>query len=316
VDQDSRIRRRLKLRHLDILLAVARHRSMAQAAVELSISQPAVSKAIAEMEQTLGVRLLDRTAQGVEPNVYGYALLKWAVAVFDDVRQGVKEIEFLADPAAGEVRIGASEPIIAGLLPAIIERVHRDYPRISIHVKHVLTSGQQARDLRERSIDLVLGRMATQYDDDIEAEILFHERTFVVAGAKNQLTGRRSIRLAELMKEPWLLPPPDTVIGSLVAGAFRVSGLDLPRASVGATSMQLYSALMVAGPYLAILPTSILHFSAKRLSLKVVAVNLPIAPWPVGVVRLKNRIISPVAQVFIDCAREVARTLEGANIRR
>jgi DNA-binding transcriptional LysR family regulator len=145
MDRDARIRRRLKLRHLDTLLAVAQHRSMAQAATHLSVSQPAVSKAIAEMEHTLGVRLFDRTVQGVEPNLYGRALLKWALAVFDDVRQGVKELEFLADPAAGEVRIGASEPIIAGLLPAIIERVHRDHPRMCIHVKHVLTSGQQAR---------------------------------------------------------------------------------------------------------------------------------------------------------------------------
>ena len=316
MDQDARIRRRLKLRHLDTLLAVAQHRSMAQAATHLSVSQPAVSKAIAEMEHTLGVRLFDRTAQGVEPNLYGRALLKWALAVFDDVRQGVKELEFLADPAAGEVRIGASEPIIAGLLPAIIERVHRDYPRMCIHVKHVLTTGQQARELRERNVDLVLGRLATPFDDDIGAEILFRERTFVVAGPKNRLTSRRKIKLAELMMEPWLLPPPDTVIGSLVAEAFRVSGLNLPRASVGTTSMQLSSALMFAGPYLTILPTSMLHFSAKRLSLKVVPVNLSIAPWPVGVVRLKNRIISPVAQVFIECAREVATTLKGANIRQ
>jgi DNA-binding transcriptional LysR family regulator len=316
MDQDARIRRRLKLRHLDTLLAVAQHRSMAQAATHLSVSQPAVSKAIAEMEHTLGVRLFDRTAQGVEPNLYGRALLKWALAVFDDVRQGVKELEFLADPAAGEVRIGASEPIIAGLLPAIIERAHRDYPRMCIHVKHVLTSGQQARDLRERNVDVVLGRLATPFDDDIAVEVLFRERTFVVAGSKNRLTSRRRIKLAELMMEPWLLPPPDTVIGSLVAEAFRVSGLNLPRASVGTTSMQLYSALMVAGPYLAILPTSMLHFSARRLSLKVVPVKLPIAPWPVGLVHLKDRIVSPVAQVFIECAREVAKPLKGANIRQ
>ena len=316
MDQDARKRRRLKLRHLDTLLAVAEHRSMAQAATHLSVSQPAVSKAIAEMEHALGVRLFDRTAQGVEPNLYGRAFLKWAIAVVDDVRQGVKELEFLADPAAGEVSVGASDPILAGLLPAIIERVHRDYPRMCIYVKHVLTSGQQARDLRERNVDLVLGRLATPFDDDIEAETLFRENTFVVAGSKNRLTSRRRIRLAELMNEHWLLPPPDTVIGSLVAEAFRVSGLNLPRASVGTTSMQLYSALMADGPYLAILPTSMLHFSARRFSLKVVPVHLPIAPWPVGLVRLKDRIISPVAQVFIECTREVAKTVKGANIRQ
>ena len=96
---DARIRRLLKLRDLDTLLAVAECGSMAKAAVQLAVSQPAVSKAIADMEHTLGVNLFDRLAQGVEPTPYGRALIKWAGAVFDDVRQGVEEIGFLVDPA-------------------------------------------------------------------------------------------------------------------------------------------------------------------------------------------------------------------------
>src|SRR6266436_3939832 len=96
---DERVLRRLKLRELRILTTVAHAGSMGKAAVQLALSQPAVSKAIAEMEHTLGVPLLDRSAQGVEPTLYGRALLKWAVAVFDDLRQGVREI--LADPTGG-----------------------------------------------------------------------------------------------------------------------------------------------------------------------------------------------------------------------
>ena len=117
---------------LDTLVAVAQCGSMAKAAARLAMSQPAVSMAIADIEQTLGVRLLDRTAQGVEPNLYGRALLKWAAAVFDDVRQGINEIEFLADPTAGELRIGATEPMIAGLLPVALERLRRQYPRLVV----------------------------------------------------------------------------------------------------------------------------------------------------------------------------------------
>src|ERR1700676_1996578 len=113
---DERVIRRLKLRELHILTTVARASSMGKAAVQLALSQPAVSKAIAEMERTLGVPLLDRTAQGVEPTLYGRALLKWAGAVFDDLRQGVREIAFLADPTSGEVRVGCTEMMTAGLL--------------------------------------------------------------------------------------------------------------------------------------------------------------------------------------------------------
>ena len=105
-----RVRRRLKLRELDTLLAVAQCGSMLKASQQLAMSQPAVSKAIADLEQTLGVRLFDRSARGVEPTLFGVALLKWATAVFDDVAQGVSEIEFLASPGAGEVRVAAGPP--------------------------------------------------------------------------------------------------------------------------------------------------------------------------------------------------------------
>jgi DNA-binding transcriptional LysR family regulator len=309
MQQDPRIRRRLKLRDLDTLVAVARHGSMAKAAAHLSISQPAISKAIAEMEHNLGVRLLDRTAQGVEPNLYGRALLKWATVVLDDVKQGMKEIEFLADPTRGELRVGATEPFVAGLLPAILERLHGKHPRICIHVKQVASAVEQSRGLRERNFDVALGRMAKPIDDDIDAEILFHDRIFVVAGLNNRWTHRRKIALAELIAESWTLPPPDTAVGSLMAEAFRANGLDVPQANVVTLAIQLYSALTANGPYLAICPGSLLHFSAKRLALKTLPVDLSIPPWPIAITTLKNRTISPVAQLFIECAREAARPL-------
>src|SRR5215510_6097973 len=97
----DRIGRRLKLRELHILLAVAERGSMARAADDLAVSQPVVSKTIADLERTLGVRLLDRSRHGVEPTLYGQALLKRSTAAFDELRQGIKDIEFLAEPTAG-----------------------------------------------------------------------------------------------------------------------------------------------------------------------------------------------------------------------
>src|SRR5262245_10448773 len=94
----DRVAHRLKLRDLRLLDAVVRSRSMAKAATQLNISQPAVSKAISELENLLGVRLLDRNRQGIVPTAYGRALLDCGVAIFDDLSQGVKKIEFLADP--------------------------------------------------------------------------------------------------------------------------------------------------------------------------------------------------------------------------
>ena len=107
---DERIGRRLKLRDVNILLAVVQWGGMAKAARRLAVSQPVVSKAIADLEQALGVRLLDRDRHGVEPTPYGRALLDHGLAAFDELKQAVKKIESLADPTVGEVRVGGTPP--------------------------------------------------------------------------------------------------------------------------------------------------------------------------------------------------------------
>src|SRR5215475_10190592 len=111
IDWDSRIGRRLGLRDLHVFFTVVQRGSMAKAAQQLNVTQPAVSKAIGDLEHTLGVRLLDRRPQGVEPTIYGHALLKRGNAVFDELKQTIRDIEFLADPTIGEVRIGCSETL-------------------------------------------------------------------------------------------------------------------------------------------------------------------------------------------------------------
>jgi DNA-binding transcriptional LysR family regulator len=307
---DERIGRRLKLRDLHILLAVVQCRSMAKAASQLAISQPAVSKAIADLEYTLGLRLLDRSRNGIEPTIYGRALTERGVTIFDELKQGVKELEFLADPTAGDLRIGSSEAMAAGLLPAIIERFSQLYPRVSLNIAQALFATMQYRELRERSIDLLFGRIFTPFpEDELAVDVLFDDRVVVVAGAQSRWARSRRVLLADLINEPWILPPAESVPGLMAVEFFRASGLELPQAPLTTLSMHLCCKLVASGRFLATLPTSILRFGGKNLALKVLPVKLPIQPRPVGIVRLKNRTPNPVAQLFIDCAREVAKPL-------
>src|SRR5215467_7329229 len=130
LDWESRIGRRVRLRDLHVLFAVAQHRSMVAAGAQLGISQSAVSQAIAALEDALKVRLLDRTPRGAATTMYADALIRRGRAAFEELRLGVKDIEFLADPTAGEVRIACSESISAGILPPIIERLSKRHPRM------------------------------------------------------------------------------------------------------------------------------------------------------------------------------------------
>jgi DNA-binding transcriptional LysR family regulator len=156
---------------------------MAKAAANLGITQPSVSASIRDLEVALKVRLFDRSPQGVELTVYGNALRNCGLAVFDDLRQGIRNIEFLSDPDAGEVRIGSSEAMMSGCVPAIIDRLARLRPRVVFHTSE--GAGQALLNaLRERRVDLVVSRkLAAPLEEDFESEILFHDELHVVVGA-------------------------------------------------------------------------------------------------------------------------------------
>lgn len=136
MDWSDRIGRRIKLRDLHVVLAVAESGSMAKASQKLAISHPVVSKTISDLEHTLGVKLFDRSSRGVEVTSYGAALLKCGVNVFDEMRQGLKQIEFLSDPTSGELAVGCPEIMNAGIMPAISERLLQQHPRVQLRVVH------------------------------------------------------------------------------------------------------------------------------------------------------------------------------------
>src|SRR6266852_671830 len=245
MDGIERIERRLKLHDVRVLMSVVQAGSMHKAAERLAISQPAVSRAIADLEHALGVRLLDRSPTGIEPTQYGRAIIKRGLAVFDELRQGVKDIEFLADPTAGELRIGCPELIAGGPVLAVIDRLTRRHPRMTF--------------------DVVTSPTATSY---------------------RELRERR-VELAELVNEPWTLPPPDSYIGALAAQAFRAQELKLPRSAVTTASLDMRKRLVATGRFLTMLPSYSVTLHGKP-SLKPLPVALSETHGTIAIVTLRN----------------------------
>jgi len=308
MDLVDRVSHRLKLRDLRLLETVVRLKSMAKAAIQLNISQPAVSKAIAELEHVVGVRLLDRSRQGVEPTEYGRALLACGVALFDDLRQGLRNIEFLVDPTVGEVRIGSTNPIAASFVSAVVNRIARQRPFIVFHVVTAQTD-ELHRALQDRKVDLLIARRLSIAEERQSFEFLFEDLHVVAAGVQNPLVRRRRFKLCDLMGESWVLPPPDSPPGLIAVEAFRASGLDYPPATVFAVSPEVRMSMLACGRFISIFPTSELRFSTRPPAFRALPVELPHARVPIGIITLKQRTISPVATLFISHAREMAKPL-------
>jgi DNA-binding transcriptional LysR family regulator len=300
MDWAERIGRRIKLRDLHVLLAVAECGSMAKASAQLSVSHPVVSKTILELERTLGVRLFDRNSQGVEITAHGAALLNCGVTVFNEMRHGLKLLETLSDPTSGELRIGCTEITMAGLLPAIVDKFSRQYPRIRLHV-----GLGQFQELRERKIDLVIGRVPRDLAaDDLNSELLFEEPFLAVVGVTSKLARRRNVTLAELIGERWVLPPYGSLPGSLILELFRANNIPAPQPSITTLTGQLTVTLIASGRFVGVLPNSVAQFHAGRAGLKILPLRLPPVHVPASIVTLKNRTLSPPAKLFVDCARQ------------
>lgn len=306
---ESRIGRRLKLRDLHILSAVVQWGSMAKAATHLAMSQPAVSEAIANLEDTLRVRLLDRSSRGIEPTIYAHALLKRGHVVFDELRQGIRDLEFLANPTAGEVRVASGEVLTAGLLPAVIDTLSRRYPQIVVRVVQANAAALEFRELRMREADLMLVRIPRSFvEDDLNIEILFDDPLRVVVGARSRWARRRKITLAELVNEPWIFPP-SQVVSAVVTEAFKAHGLEVPQERVSAGSILLRNHLLATGRFLTVLADSVLRYNAMQWSLKALRVDLGVKPRSMAIVTLKHRTVSPVVQLFVENVRAVAKTM-------
>ena len=304
----DRIERRLKLQNLHVLLTVVQAGSMIKAAKRLNTGQPNISRSISELENALGVRLLERHRRGVEPTAYGRALLDGGTIVFDSLRQAVKKIEFLADPTAGEVRIGSTPLLASSFVSAVVDRLSQRHPAVTF----TLITGYVEtlyRELCERNVDLLVTRkFGSIADERLAFDFLFDDSSVVVAGAKSPWIRRRNITLDELASERWVLPPRGSNIEWIAMDAFRDGKLDYPRTVVVTDSPYVRMSLLETGRYLTILPASALRFSMFP-KIKVLPVELPKSRVPNGIVTLKERTLNPVAHLFIEQAREEARHL-------
>jgi DNA-binding transcriptional LysR family regulator len=306
IDWDVQIGRRLKLRDLHVFLTVVECGSMAKAAAQLGVSQPAVSEVMADLEHAIGVRLLDRSPRGVEPTIYGRAMLERTQAAFDELKEGIRTIEHLADPTVGEVRIGCSESLISSILAPVIPRFSRQYPRVRLHVEDVVTPTMDLPELRERRLDVVLARplpLRASENEDLNVEVLANDEMVVAAGMQSPWARRRAIKFSELVNESWVLPPPDSWNFRAVAEAFQAQGVEMPKVCVTTFSLHLRNDLLAAGPFITAYPRSFMTVNGDRFSLKILPVDLPVRPWPVEIITLKNRTLNPIVQRFIEYVR-------------
>ncbi len=316
VDWERQLGRRIKLQALHAFCAVAERGSLSEAARYFGCSQPAISALIAELEDTVGVRLLDRSAKGVEPNIYGHALLRrWAVA-FDELKQGINDIQSLTGSTAGELRIGCTEGVASAILQPIIETFSARHRSVCLRVDYRDTLMAGLSLLRDRNIDICMGRWrkVPVAEGDFNVEVLFDDETVVAASKRGRWAGRSKVGLAELADQSWILTPPESWNYAIIAESFRQIGVAMPKPFLMTYSVPLRVNLVVNSEHITVFPASVLRFNGDNLGLVTVPVELPPQVWPIAIVTLRNRTLNPAGELFCHHVRAFAKTLNPAGL--
>lgn len=301
----SVLEQRLSLRNLRLVDVISREGSLVRAAQSMNMTQSAVTKALQELELSVGVRLFNRTNRGALPTPFGEALAAHARVVMTQIRHATQELAELKDGSGGTVAVGTLLSASVRLLPLAIAKVQQARPNLRVRIVEG-TNESLMPLLRRGDLDLVVGRLPEFRErQGIRQEILFEDDARVVVGPAHPLAGKSELALRDLLDWPWILPSQDTNLRRQIDYAFREQGCEPPGGSVESVSVLVTRALLVTGPYVAVWPTQLAETEAGMGSVSVLPLPLLSTARSVGLsVRAEGR-MSPAAQVMIEALRTV-----------
>lgn len=302
----QRLPRHLKMGELRVFVTVLEHRSFRKAATVLHLSQPAVTKAMAGLEETLGVKLFDRHANGVEPTALGATFAPRAIAIFDELRRAAQELSLASSGATGSLRVGIVPMPAIPFLPIAIKRLVDVHPNLFVSVVEERETELLDR-LRKRDIELAILRLSNfDPEADLQVATLFEETLCVIASKDHPLAARKKVTWPELLQERWVMPPADCYFFEYLLRTFSRLDLELPRHAVEAFSIQIQFGMVLHGGMLSFGLRSQIDFAPGKEFLVRLPFQLPTPAKVVGAASLRSHEPSPLAQQLVGHIRALA----------
>jgi DNA-binding transcriptional LysR family regulator len=300
--------RRLRLRHLELLVALAEVGTMRAAAARLHLSQPAISKMLLEAEDALGARLFDRSRQGVQANACGVAAVHRARVVLGELAHARDEVEAIHHGASAVLRVGTFS--VTAAVPAAVVRLRQRMPGAAVRL-HEGRVRELIQRLLDGELDCVFGALTNDLLTSdrlraLQSEVLLHDQLCVLASDSNTAWRRRRLRWAHLKDASWVAPPKDTLVRHAFMAAFLNEGIDPPEPVIEAMSSVTIGAVLRLD---ARLLCAVRHEHARdevaRGGVKRLAVEPAIALPPLGLFTRRGDVgPTPILQEFARAIRK------------
>jgi DNA-binding transcriptional LysR family regulator len=293
-------------------------RHLGKVATSINVTQPAVSKSLAELERGLGLKLFERTARGVYPTAYGECMIRHARAMLSDLAQARDELRGLVTGSSGSIRVGALAMAAVDLLPRSLARFKTQRPLTTALVREG-TVEVLLPELLLGNLDLIVGRIPSgRITHGLGEKTLMEEGVSLVVGRNHPLARRRRLRWSDLGLYPWVLPPVNTLLREPLERAFEDQGLAMPANRIETLSVHVLRAYLHHTNAIAALATDVSRYYASLGLLAILPLDVPKLVRPVGIVWNRQRPITPGMEVLMQCLEEVAakapRTAAGAQV--
>ena len=244
--QFSRMVRKLRLRHFELLALLAQEGTVRAAARRMALTQPAVSKMLKEIEDCLGTRLFERSQSGVTANAAGERLIRHAVVAMNETRALGEEVDAIVGHGASILRVGTLP--MTPHIPEAVALLRARIPKVIVHIRESRIANLIPA-LSEGELDCVVGglppeELQSTETDKLRIEHLAPDRIHVVASPSHRLSSRRRFHWRQLEGERWVLPPHQSMLRRAVIDAHHRAGLTPPEPDVELMSPFFLTALL------------------------------------------------------------------------
>ena len=306
---------KLRLRQLRVLLAIAEHGTLIEAAAHLHLSQPAVTKHLHDLENVFGLELFERSHRGVAPTEFGVILIEHAQRMMAELRYASEKLNALATGQIGSVAVGIFLTAAPVLLPRAIALLKRREPGVSVTIVEGATD-ELLPMLAIGTLDLVVGRLPDGPDAaDFTHEVLYEEPMDIVVRADHPLAQRRKLSLADLGEEKWILPPSGTTVRREIEDYFRRESLPMPKNFVVSGSLVTNRQLVLEAGLIGVFSRGLVRGDEDSGLMAVLPLTLPTASRPISITHRSDRALTPAANLLCDCLREASQALAAVTRR-
>jgi DNA-binding transcriptional LysR family regulator len=296
---------RLRMKQLQLLIALDDHKSMHKAAGAMAMTQSAASKALQELESMLEAPLFERSKNGMIPNQFGHCVIRYARLLATDLTALCDDIAELRSGRGGRLAIGAIMGAIPGMVVPVLNELHASQPNLSIEIVED-TSARMLQQLDEGRLDLVIGRAAVSPDPTrYRYQALGDEPLSVVVGSAHPPLSRKAVTLRDLAGRRWVTYPSHMPLHALLEREMDLAGMSMPVSPISTASTFVTVALLQqSADLVSVLPTGIAELFVKHKMLRILPVKLKSQSQTFGIVSRKGGVLSPPAEQFIRLLRE------------